>query len=139
MSMLTIYFLVTLLPNLSDASIGSLLFCLLMVLASLMVFCINGPNWAGEQSDYDKNLQKSAKSFRKIFSWLAIICLVLRIIVPSKEQTAIIIAGAYATQMQGVKDLPPKIMDLLNTLIDKELGELKKKDPGNVSAKPSGA
>jgi len=125
MSMLEIYFLVTILPNLYIAAGISGIANTVLFALCVICYLANGPDYKGHNTEYDKSLQLSCKKVGKATLLVIIACSAIRVVIPTDKQLAIIVAGAYVTQMKGVQDIPPQVSALINSYVQDALDQIK--------------
>lgn len=108
MTVLQIYVFAVLLPSI--ARFCAIVGCLsgIGVIASVMV-------WIFGLSESELN---RAKKNIKLCLILCLCALSITIPIPSREDSALMFAGAYASNIKGIKDLPPNAVALINQYME---------------------
>lgn len=112
MSLFYLWFLVVLLPRLHSTSSTILYFGCAMVVGVVIIYLI----WDSEDTEGASNF---INKFRlKLVSIVLCICLVFTVIIPGKQDIAIIISGNFATNIEGLNQLPVNMIKRLNDYLD---------------------
>lgn len=123
MTMLQIYLMVTILPNI-DHLIGICLFVATVAILALTIYGVVMLT-SGHNSKENEAMANGAIAYAKRLCFITLALAFITVPIPSEKQLAVIIAGSYVTQMQGLKDMPPKVVDFINTYLDTVTKEMK--------------
>lgn len=118
MSILTLYFLLTLLPNMDmaiDISIG-----ILVVAAVVFAICYS--------VEFDDKSKEPYLKFLKNMITALIYLIILGVFVPGKEQIVTMVGGYAVTNDQEMKKLPDNILKAANTYLERMTVDPKKKE-----------
>lgn len=115
MDLLTTY-LIVMLPSLGDV-LGIISLCLAITLVTLFVmkcFAASYPDDAAEKAYliWFKALHK------KTLTAIIILMSVVAVAIPSQGQWYTLIGGYYVTNIDGISDLPPNIVDAANKFLE---------------------
>jgi hypothetical protein len=102
MTVFQIYLFAVLIPSIGDAATIVFVVALVGCMMSFMICATDGFE--------DDGLKKV---FIRLF-YATAISMLIAIPLPSKEDSALMFAGAYASNLDGIKDLPPNAVKLLN-------------------------
>lgn len=110
MSMFDLWLLTTVIPGL-DASVGLCMLLLGLVGGVLLMFCAFA---TFDNDDAAPQLQKLSKI--AVATWLCL--LVLKTLLPNEDQLKWIVGGYFATNIEGVEQLPPNVIRAANKFLE---------------------